>query len=552
MIASLFQRIPYFYGEHRINILKLLAGMLIYSGKTIFDCISEKYNCDDVINVLLDCLTSLASFLDEKEAVLLFINAGINGMSDPDLFTFRKKYNLDLIILLCQRNLNSELQIQIDTYKTISGRDNNPTKLEVFNSEIKFKSLELKDWLAEIFNIPAKELSVLEFWDFDFDSLQKIANGCSGVVCEINIKVDEFEKRTCTTCLISKLAIKMMFNFAQDNQTTIFQKQKFDKEYIFPLANPHWSHVKLFNYFRGRTADDLIDEKDIDFYASETTYFTMELCKSNLENYIKENKNKISVLSALSMIYQILNGIKHLYDHKVVHLDLKANNIFIADRKKIKGTQVVIGDFGTTHPFIYEEDCEGNIVNRSPELLKFQKGHPVDIRKNDVWATGCIFFEILEGKHPFYDIKNTNFNICTGRLPLAEFDKHGEGTKQFLKLLWNRDPNKRLDPTSALVICAFLLWGAPCEENAGKFTEYSPEELQTNFKLFCTSTCKNFSESSCKMWLNQKINELHTKFSQIQDDDKFDIEFVLQINFVITISPCEVLDCTKTLSTIYD
>ena len=274
------------------------------------------------------------------------------------------------------------------------------------------------------------------------------------------------------------------------------------KEYIFPLAHPHWSHVQIFNYFRAKTVDSLIDQKDRDLYADDTTYFTMELCKSNLTTYIKENKDNIPISSALLMIYQIMDGIKHLYDHNVVHLDLKDDNILIVNRKKIKGTQVVIGDFGTIHPFIYKDHNPSTPTNRSPELLQFRLGEPIDIRKNDVWAAGCIFFQLLEGKHPF-DGSDYKHNICYGRLPLTTLDKHGEGTKQFLKLLWNRDPTERLDPTSALGICGLLLWGAP----TGKIhIDYSPFDLQTNFNTFCTTTCKQFSEEDCKQWLKHKIN----------------------------------------------
>ena len=315
------------------------------------------------------------------------------------------------------------------------------------------------------------------------------------------------KKRTCTNCPIDELAIKMMFNFleAHDDEDTIAQKQKFDKEYIFPLAHPHWSHVQLFNYFRRRRVDSFLVGKDLELFGIKTTYFTMELCKTNLKNYIQKNKNDISVPSALLMIYQILDGIKHLYDHKVVHLDLKADNIFIANRKKITRNQVVIGDFGTIHPFIYKKHAASNIANRSPELTNFRKKHPVDIRKNDVWAAGCILFQLLEeGRHPFCDSQgDTKLNICTGTLHLSTLDKHGEGTKQFLKLLWNRDPNKRLDPTIALGICGFLLWGAPTKEYSINFEQFSPAELQSvGFKNFCCQ-CARICESDLQMWLNR-------------------------------------------------
>ena len=403
----------------------------------------------------------------------------------------------------------------------------------------------LKQFVEKQLNFPIKnQLSVLESWDLNFSTCQKISNGCNGVVCKIKVNVDEFKKRTCTNCPIDELAIKMMLNFIDDKQSTIIQKRKFDKEYIFPLAHPHWSHVQIFNYFRAKTVDSLIDQADKYLYADTTTYFTMELCKSNLKNYINENNN-ISVPSALLMIYQLLDGVKHLYDHEVVHLDLKADNIFIADRKIFGGIQVVIGDFGTIHPFIYKELSMGNPVTSSPELLQFRKGDTVDISKNDIWAIGCIFFQLLEGKHPFDDC-DYKHNICNGRLPLTAFDKHGDGTKQFLQLLWNRDQNERIDPKIALVICGLLLWGAPTVE---KLIDYTPFDLQTNLNTFCTTTCKQYSELDCKQWLRHKINTLHTSFSQNQNNE---LSFILQVHFLISTSASELLGCMKILSTIYD
>ena len=413
------------------------------------------------------------------------------------------------------------------------------------------KVIELKQFIEEQLKFPMKhQLSVLESLDLKFDTCKKIANGCSGVVCKIQVNAEEFFERTCTHCPIDELAIKMMFNFLEDNQKTIVQKRKFDKEYIFPLAHPHWSHVQIFNFFRAKTVDALLDPRaERDLYADTTTYFTMELCKSNLTSYIKENKDNISVpSSALLIIYQILDGIKHLYDHEVVHLDLKDDNIFIADRKKLKGTQVVIGDFGTIHPFIYKDHEASTPINRSPELLQFQKGQQVDIRKNDIWAAGCIFFQLLEGKHPFNDGSDYKHNICYGRLPLREFEKkHGEGTKQFLKLLWNRDPTERLDPKRALGICGLLLWGAP---NAETSSDYTPQDLQTNFETFCSTTCKQFSEEDCEQWLRHKINEIHSRFSQNPNNDE--LFFTLQVHFLMSISSSELLGCMKILATIYD
>ena len=426
--------------------------------------------------------------------------------------------------------------------------------INIIGESIDLKLLRLHRFFTETIELPIKQLSVLESMDLKFETCTKIANGCNGVVCKIKVDVDEFKERTCTNCSIDELAFKMMFNYRGIDQGTIVQKQKFDKEYIFPLAHPHWSHVQLFNYFRGRKVDSLLAGKDLTLFEKKTTYFTMELCRTNLKNYIQETK-KISVPSALLMIYQILDGIKHLYDHEVVHLDLKDDNIFIANRRKIKGNQVVIGDFGTIHPFIYKKHEASNTPNRSPELANFRENQPpVDIRKNDVWATGCILFQLLEGgKHPFCDSGNTKFNICTASLPLSTFDRHGEATKQFLKLLWNRAPNKRLNPTIALGICGFLLWGAPTHvpKYSEHFTIFTPAELQSKdgFKKFCRN-CGKYRESDLQMWLNHRIEEVYTTYIQTQDNSHFDIDFIVHLSFLISFSPSELIGCMKVLSTI--
>ena len=403
---------------------------------------------------------------------------------------------------------------------------------------VSLKVLALKQFFEEQINFPIQQRLPLESCDIDFATSQIIGNGCDGVVCKSKVyDAFEFKERTCTTVPYDEFAFKMMYNFiGSDDPSSMVQKRKFDKEYIFPLAHPHWSHVQIFNYFRYKTAYNLLNsETDKELFVDTTTYFIMELCKSNLTNYIKENKDNISVSSALLMIYQILNGITHLYDHDVVHLNLTSRSILIANRKKIKGNQVVISDFGTIHPFIYKDHQAGTPIYRSPELLQFKVGHPVDIRKNDVWAAGCILFQMLEGNHPF-DVMDFKHNICNGRLPLTTFDKHGEGIKQFLKLLWNRDPNKRVDPTTALWICGLLLWG--------------PSELRTKFKTFCTTTCKQYSEQDCEQWIRRKINEIYAAYNQNQNNDE--LFFILQVHFFTSISSSELLGAMTILSTIYD
>ena len=347
----------------------------------------------------------------------------------------------------------------------------------------------------------------------------------------------------------------MMYNLNNllgNEKETLFQKTRFDKEYCFPLAHPHWSHVKVFNSFRGTTCAALLPDPSLDCFVERTTYFTMELCKSNLQNYVDNHKGSISNSEGILIIFQILIGIKHLYSKNVVHLDLKPDNILITNRKNINGFQVVIGDFGTLNPFLYTEYVASNTANRAPELFDFDGKNPVDIRNNDVWAAGCILFELLTGEHPFVDPKypeDTEGKICHGVLPLRK-PQLVESTKQLLKLLWNRNSKERIQPKIAVGVCGVLLFGCPSSSFSDDGKEWSSSDLENNesFKWFCAD-CKNISESICENWLNRKKFTIFETFKSFENKSVVDIEFILEL-YVVLKTPSRLFESLQIFSQI--
>lgn len=101
---------------------------------------------------------------------------------------------------------------------------------------------------------------------------------------------------------------------------------------------------------------------------------------------------------------QILDAIKYMHDNGVIHRDLKPENILLDDQMRIQ-----ITDFGTAkllekNPEIgaYPLDTRaksfvGTAEYVSPELLNEKA-----IGKScDVWAFGCIVYQMIAGKPPF-------------------------------------------------------------------------------------------------------------------------------------------------------
>ena len=406
-------------------------------------------------------------------------------------------------------------------------------------------------------SIESGSLAVIEYSDIDFRNAQRISsNGNNGVVGKVKIHSEKLKNRTSTSYSSNEeIAIKMMYNFnhLQGNEKeTLVQKNRFDKEYYFPISYPHWSHLKVFNYFRGRICASLLPDPSMDCFVDKTTYFTMELCKSNLQSYIDNHKGTISNHEGILIIFQVLIGIEHFYSNNVVHLDLKPDNILITNRKNINGFQVVIGDFGTVNPFLYTEHVASNIANRSPELFDFNGNDPVDIRNNDVWAAGCILYEVLTGEHPFVDPEHpehTETNICFGVLPLGK-PQLIESTKQLFKLLWNRNSNERIQPKIAVDVCGVLLFGCPSSSFSVDGKEWSSSDLENDesFKSFCAD-CKNISESICDNWLNTRRIILFETYESYNDKSIVDIEFILEVFYVLK-TPSRLFECLQIFSQI--
>ena len=85
-----------------------------------------------------------------------------------------------------------------------------------------------------------------------------------------------------------------------------------------------------------------------------------------------------------------------MHDNKILHRDIKAQNIFLT-----KSNQVKIGDFGiskvleNTHD--YAKTSLGTPYYLCPEICMGQKYD----YKGDTWMLGCILYEICALRKPF-------------------------------------------------------------------------------------------------------------------------------------------------------
>ena len=94
---------------------------------------------------------------------------------------------------------------------------------------------------------------------------------------------------------------------------------------------------------------------------------------------------------------QLLSGIAYCHTHRVLHRDLKPQNLLLDNHGTIK-----LADFGLARAFsVPVRNYTHEVVTlwyRAPEILLGSKGYSMAV---DVWSLGCIFAEMVSFSVPF-------------------------------------------------------------------------------------------------------------------------------------------------------
>lgn len=148
------------------------------------------------------------------------------------------------------------------------------------------------------------------------------------------------------------------------------------------------------------------------------------------------------VLSAMS--YQMIKGLMHLHQKRIVHRDIKPLNILANSKGLIK-----ISDFGVSgeilDTIIGRDTPIGTYKYMSPERI-FNKNYTF---VSDVWSIGMSILECALGVYP-YNYNNENkiadiwmFQKIVLEPPTIPEDNFSSEFVNFIKKCLNKDPEKR-------------------------------------------------------------------------------------------------------------
>jgi cyclin-dependent kinase len=122
-----------------------------------------------------------------------------------------------------------------------------------------------------------------------------------------------------------------------------------------------------------------------------------EFLDSDLKKFLDANGGDIDLPSIKYLLYQLLKGISYCHENRILHRDLKPQNLLISKKGELK-----LADFGLARAFgIPVRSYSHEVVTlwyRAPDVLMGSRQYSTSI---DLWSIGCIFAEMATGRPIF-------------------------------------------------------------------------------------------------------------------------------------------------------
>ncbi|XP_008497990.1 cyclin-dependent kinase 3 [Calypte anna] len=133
-------------------------------------------------------------------------------------------------------------------------------------------------------------------------------------------------------------------------------------------------------------------------HSQKKLYMVFEYLNQDLKKYMDSSQTgKLPSNLVKNYLFQVLQGVSFCHSHRVIHRDLKPQNLLINEAGTIK-----LADFGLARTFaIPVRTYTHEVVTlwyRAPEILLGCKYYSTAV---DIWSIGCIFAEMVNRKALF-------------------------------------------------------------------------------------------------------------------------------------------------------
>eukprot|EP00668_Euglena_longa_P002180 GGOE01002524.1.p1 GENE.GGOE01002524.1~~GGOE01002524.1.p1 ORF type:complete len:479 (+),score=170.01 GGOE01002524.1:161-1438(+) len=254
------------------------------------------------------------------------------------------------------------------------------------------------------------------------------------------------------------------------------------------------------------------------FLHTNVLYIVMEYADGGdlwelIQARLRQGK-RLEESEVLSYFTQVCMALKYMHDRKMLHRDLKTGNVFLTSDGAAK-----LGDFGIS-----------TVMTTTMALAN--TGKPYN-NKADIWALGCILFEMMSGRLAFEG--NTMQELCT-KILNCELKPLPECYSPELRALCHRIlcQQQAMRPTATALLRSYVIvgylsdlkarlvgqeyeeeaWGAEVEADAKAEASGVPHSV-SNGDATTTRTPKKMSPQKAKAGLPEMDNDLEEEMETI-------------------------------------
>ena len=248
----------------------------------------------------------------------------------------------------------------------------------------------IKEFFKDINNMNTFLKDCPEFYK-NFELIKYVNSGSSGIVYEGESK-NNSKKKTALKFIMGKMI--------EEKREKNINNQKLLKEYNFQEKLHHNNIAGLYGLYPIKNCSCIAME-----YAKygDLDYFQKKLIK---KKYLSE-----TLIAYITI--QILEGLKYCHQCKIIHMDIKQQNILIDENLIIK-----LADFSVSQSYeLYKEGSKYNLplagtsLYMSPEVLGKYEIDIEDCDKVDMFSLGTLLYNCAFGQFP-YQLEFSDRNNC--------------------------------------------------------------------------------------------------------------------------------------------
>ncbi|RUL88554.1 serine/threonine-protein kinase [Tautonia sociabilis] len=200
----------------------------------------------------------------------------------------------------------------------------------------------------------------------------KIGSGAMGEVYKATQQLKDGRTRTAAVKVVSADFLE------RDLALKRFQREA---EILAQLRHPHIVRYYAHGKFQG------------------TYYYAMEFVEGETLDAVLERQGFLPWQQVVELGIQLCQALQYAHDHQVVHRDLKPSNLMITRDGRLKLTDFGIAkDLDATVNLTRTGRTLGTAAYMAPEQIR---GNPPISHKTDLYALGCLLYQMLTGRPPF-------------------------------------------------------------------------------------------------------------------------------------------------------